>query len=226
MFQKPHGLVLPDSYIANSDVLYKYMSPNILIRYSSQQYIRCLLQLLGGLLLGKRLHVANLGCGDSFISAAMLINLDNIDKLVGMDIQENALKLSREVFLQNDLTQPLVRGTVYNLPFQDEQFDLTVCLQVLEHLEDLDTAMREVSRITKRYCLLSVPNEPLFRMANVLRGQYLKTKGNPAAHIQHFGQRSFVKFVERYFNIVAVQTPAFIWNMVLAEKVTRGTTHD
>jgi ubiquinone/menaquinone biosynthesis C-methylase UbiE len=176
--------------------------------------------------LGKRLHVANLGCGDSFISAAMLINLDNIDKLVGMDIQENALKLSREVFLQNDLTQPLVRGTVYNLPFQDEQFDLTVCLQVLEHLEDLDTAMREVSRITKRYCLLSVPNEPLFRMANVLRGQYLKTKGNPAAHIQHFGQRSFVKFVERYFNIVAVQTPAFIWNMVLAEKVTRGTTHD
>jgi ubiquinone/menaquinone biosynthesis C-methylase UbiE len=40
-------------------------------------------------------------------------------------------------------------GSVCDLPFEDEQFDLTYSFKVLAHVPDIDTALREAARVTR-----------------------------------------------------------------------------
>jgi ubiquinone/menaquinone biosynthesis C-methylase UbiE len=52
-----------------------------------------------------------------------------------------------------------LRGSVYELPFQDETFDCVIISEVLEHLGEDERALREISRVLKRGGILaaSVP---------------------------------------------------------------------
>jgi len=42
-----------------------------------------------------------------------------------------------------------LQGSVEQLPVADESYDLVLCLQVLEHVEDPDAAVRELHRVTR-----------------------------------------------------------------------------
>jgi ubiquinone/menaquinone biosynthesis C-methylase UbiE len=59
----------------------------------------------------------------------------------------------------NPCLKPDVVGDVRNLPFQDDEFDLILCAQVLEHLPfaDFPQALREIKRVVKKYVVLSLP---------------------------------------------------------------------
>ncbi len=106
-------------------------------------------------------------------------------------------------------------GSVYELPHEDKSVDCSVCLEVLEHLDDPARALRELARITKSSVVLSVPREPMWRMLNMLRGKYLNDLGNTPGHLNHWSTREFVKFVGREFEIEAVATP-LPWTIVRA----------
>ena len=56
--------------------------------------------------------------------------------------------------------QPDQSGDVRTLPFTDEQFDLVLCAEVLEHLPwlDLPKALREIKRVSKIGAVLSLPD--------------------------------------------------------------------
>lgn len=43
----------------------------------------------------------------------------------------------------------LVQGTAEQLPFSEDTFDVVACLQVLEHVENPDTAIAEIHRVLK-----------------------------------------------------------------------------
>ena len=45
-----------------------------------------------------------------------------------------------------------------SLPFADASFDAALCLEVLEHLDDPATVLREIHRVAPRKLLVSVPN--------------------------------------------------------------------
>jgi SAM-dependent methyltransferase len=52
-----------------------------------------------------------------------------------------------------------VVGSVYDLPFKDNEFDIVLCMVVLEHLEDPQKAILEMNRVLKPKgkILVSVP---------------------------------------------------------------------
>lgn len=84
-------------------------------------------------------------------------------------------------------------------------------------MEEPEKALREVLRISRKYILVSVPNEPIWRVLNMARGKYLKYFGNTPGHIQHWTPWTFRNFIARHANIIAVKHP-FPWTMILAEK--------
>src|SRR6478672_10543584 len=43
-----------------------------------------------------------------------------------------------------------LHGDAENLPFNDKQFDLVVCVEVLEHLRDPSAGLRELARVSSR----------------------------------------------------------------------------
>jgi len=104
---------------------------------------------------------------------------------------------------------------IAHLPFPTRHFDLVLAIEVLEHVPDPDAALRELSRVGRGAFVLSVPDEPIWRVANMARGKYLGDLGNTPGHIQHWSQRSFRRQVGAHLEVEASASP-FPWTMVSA----------
>jgi len=57
-------------------------------------------------------------------------------------------------------TRPDLVASVEDLPFQNGEFDVVLCAEVLEHLtfEKFQTNVRELSRVAKKYIVLTLPH--------------------------------------------------------------------
>ena len=72
---------------------------------------------------------------------------------------------SRAINLDIDLYKipNFVRGSAYNLPFKDKSFDTAVLGDVLEHLDDPVSALKEAKRVAKMV-IATVPNEQRMKL--------------------------------------------------------------
>lgn len=100
------------------------------------------------------------------------------------------------------------------LPFPDSTFDMVTCIEVLEHVPNPHLVMTEIARVASDRVLLSVPNEPIWRISNMARGAYLKELGNTPGHIQHWSRKGFIAQVSEHFEVLDDRAP-FPWTMLL-----------
>lgn len=107
--------------------------------------------------------------------------------------------------------------SIYALNHQPSSFDLILCLEVLEHLENPRAGLVELARVSRKYAIVSVPREPMWRILNVMRGKYLRALGNTPGHIQHWSSKAFQDFVAPSFDILEVCTP-LPWTILLLQK--------
>lgn len=156
--------------------------------------------------------VLDVGCGEGF-TLEKLREKGIGKKLEGVEFLEKAIEIGKKIHPKI----PITKGTIYRLPYKDNMFDVVLCTEVLEHLEDPKKALSELERVCKKYAVLSVPNEPLFMLGNCLRGKNLSRFGNDREHIQHWSSGRFKKFVETKFKVVKVKRP-LPWTMIIAEK--------
>ncbi len=104
---------------------------------------------------------------------------------------------------------------VARLPFPDATFDLVLGIEVLEHVAVPPAALREIGRVGRDAFVLSVPREPIWRVANLARGRYLRQLGNTPGHVNHWSARQFRTLVAHHFEVRATRTP-FPWTVVSA----------
>ena len=99
-------------------------------------------------------------------------------------------------------------------------FDLVICCEVLEHLLNPLYGLKELLRISKNYILVSVPNEPTWRILNMARGKYIRSFGNTPGHLNHWHIIQFPRFLMTYpgCSIINRNYP-FPWQMVLLKKI-------
>ncbi len=102
------------------------------------------------------------------------------------------------------------RASVTDLPFADAEFDLVLCLEVLEHLDDPAAAVGELARVSARDVVVSVPHEPWFRLGSLLRGKHVRALGNHPEHVNHFDRRSLAALLEPALELDRVEA-AFPW---------------
>ncbi len=156
--------------------------------------------------------ILDVGCGEGFTIERLSRSAN--DRLIrGVDNDLHALLRARE-------TNPRVvfyMGDVECLPFASDAFDVVLCLEVLEHLRDPLTALQELGRVTSKHCLISVPNEPFFMAANLLRGKNVRAWGNDPEHVRNWTATQFLRLVRRHFRVETVVYP-FPWVMALCTK--------
>ncbi len=156
--------------------------------------------------------ILDVGCGEGF-TLERLKERKIGKKLTGVDFLNRAIEIGKKERPHLDLRV----GNIYDIPFKDNSFDLVICSEVLEHIDDPEKGLSELVRVCKQYCLLSVPNEPLFMASNFLRGKNWKRLGNDIDHIQHWSAWRFKKFVEKRLSIVTVRQP-FPWTLIVSRK--------
>ncbi|HEU5328182.1 MAG TPA: class I SAM-dependent methyltransferase [Thermomicrobiales bacterium] len=156
--------------------------------------------------------VLDAGCGEGFVLRFLRASQPQL-RLIGIDLDANAAALARRV--AGDV--PVGVGDLYHLPFRDNAFDLVLSTEVLEHVDEPAQALRELARVSARYCLFTVPWEPMFKAANFMRGRNLASWGNDPGHIQAWSMHAFAHLVRQQLTIRYAGT-SFPWTIVLAEK--------
>lgn len=156
--------------------------------------------------------ILDVGCGEGF-TLYKLSSAGIGKKLEGIEYSKKAISLGKKQYPDVVIKQ----GSIYDLPYKDNSFDLVLCTEVLEHMDDPKKALSELVRVSKKYLLLSVPNEPFFMMAQLVRGKNWSRLGNDIEHINHWTFVSFQKFVSRDMAVRRIAIP-FFWTIILGVK--------
>ena len=94
--------------------------------------------------LGKT--ILDVGCGNGFFTCHLAKHFD----VTGLDFSAAMLKMNPH--------KKVVLGSVYDIPFADESFDVVFCSDLLHHLDDPKKALSEMKRVSKKYVAVSEPN--------------------------------------------------------------------
>lgn len=109
--------------------------------------------------IGKHSRILDAGCGYGIYSIILAEKGYTIDSL---DIEEeriNELNSMKEQYKKIDSKIKTAVGTLLDLPYENETFNIVVCSEVIEHIENDDRAFSELSRILRKggLLILSVP---------------------------------------------------------------------
>lgn len=152
-----------------------------------------------------------IGCGEGELS----IRLARANwEVRGCDIAADAVDEARRRVVQAGLDIPIEQHGIVECANAYAPQDLVVCCEVLEHLEDTQAALDILTKLGRRFVLVSVPREPVWRILNMLRGRYWGALGNTPGHVQHWSSKAFIALLSRRMEVVAVKTP-LPWTMAL-----------
>jgi SAM-dependent methyltransferase len=155
--------------------------------------------------------ILDVGCGEGVLTAQWADKLGS-GRIVGIDLDDPKLKAEWDKRQRSNLEYRVEDAT--HLSYGDNEFDMSTAIEVLEHVPDPERTVSEMARVAKRWVLVSVPREPLWRGLNMARGAYWKDLGNTPGHINHWSKRSFVSMLSRYGTVEEARSP-FPWTMVL-----------
>jgi 2-polyprenyl-3-methyl-5-hydroxy-6-metoxy-1,4-benzoquinol methylase len=185
----------------------KYQSNNVFLQFALRKFYTAAMSLMPDVN-----TVLDAGCGEGY-SAREIHQVQPESDVIGIDLSFSAL----EMVSNQILNMPIAAADVTKLPFRDNQFDVVVSFEVLEHIPNPAIAVTEYMRVSRDYLLLSVPNEPLFRLLRMARGDDILQLGNHPEHVNHWNLWTFQRFLaDQGLTIVRGVCPMpYIWSIVL-----------
>jgi len=155
--------------------------------------------------------ILDVGCGEGVLTERWAEQLDP-RPVVGIDLEDP--KLQAEWAARQRPNLQFRAMPAEHLPFGDGEFDLATAIEVLEHVPEPEHTVAEMARVARRYALVSVPREPLWRVLNLARGAYLTDLGNTPGHVNHWTKRRFERLLARHGRVIEARSP-FPWTMLL-----------
>ena len=92
-------------------------------------------------------RVLDIGCGPGSITLDLAVRIGTI---TGVDASPEAVaRAARDAATRNTTNASFVVGSVYQLEFPDDEFDVVYAHQLLQHLQDPVAALEEAKRVLK-----------------------------------------------------------------------------
>lgn len=188
----------------------KYQTRNPLKKLIVSNFLKHLFELINQ----EAFHsVLEVGCGEGHLISFLSHKISNI-KFFGVDISDKMVKISSKI----NPSARIVKADAGSLPFPDNSFDAVLLCEVLEHLNNPKMGILEARRVAKKNLIFSVPNEPWWRILNLIRFHYLGNFGNTPGHIHHWNRKTFNDLISKYLRVEKITTP-FPWLMIKAKKI-------
>lgn len=185
----------------------KYASQNPIARHLVKGFLDAVTELyVRAAPRGKT--VLEVGCGEGKLATHLIRHAPTPARYLATDVSLEAVRAELEPPIETAV------ASIYELPFADASFDVVVCCEVLEHLEDPRRGLAEVARVARERVLLSTPWEPVWRAMNMARGKYLRELGNTPGHVQHFSRAALQRLAAEHLRVHAVKTP-LPWTVIL-----------
>jgi len=202
--------IVEDGVIAGN-IYPKHSTRNPIARFLLKGYHDALDALVSSV---DPLTIHEVGCGEGYLIARFA---NGKRTLVGSDFSGQIIEIANQLQASEQISFKV--SSIYNLTPEEDSATLVLCCEVLEHLESPQKAVDILADLADPYLIASVPREPLWRLLNMLRGNYLKDLGNTPGHLNHWSRAGFLKLLEKKFDILRVETP-LPWTMVLCR--TKG----
>jgi SAM-dependent methyltransferase len=145
---------------------------------------------------------AGCGEGESIVRLGHLLP----GRIAAVDLSEEAVAFTARRIPRAETAV----ASLYELPFADDAFDLVLCLEVLEHLDDPEAAVAELARVCSAKLVFSVPHEPWFRLGSLARGKHLRALGDHPEHVNHFDRARLRQLLDRRLEVTAIRG-SFPW---------------
>lgn len=105
-------------------------------------------------------------------------------KVKGCELSEEACQRAKEIFNIESIA-----ADIHNLPFKDNEFDVVLCSETLEHVTDIAKAVEELLRVARKAIVITVPHDSKKTVEqNIKQGAF--------SHIHSFDLKSF-NFLKR-----------------------------
>lgn len=207
--------------MTDSDVVYgnyedKYGSQNPIAQWMIGQFLSSFHRNLQSVPRKDKLNICEVGCAEGELLKYTYQVFPDADYFA-VDISPAEIEKAKTNCASIPIEFSIQDAT--NLNFANEKFDIVICCEVLEHLPDPFAGLNELIRISHSHIIVSVPNEPLWRILNIARGKYLKDFGNTPGHLNHWSIKGFQKLLNSRPEIT-IQNKAFPlpWQMYLLKK--------
>lgn len=141
---------------------------------------------------------------------AWLVERAHGARVVSSDLSPVAAQRMRAIFGLRALA-----ADVHALPFQDGEFDVVLCSQTLEHVEDPLRAAQELLRVAARAVLITIPHEDID-----------DHHGGAHDHVHEFDLRSFDVLASGAVHVLSfpVLAPSTRWLGALVDGQERPVT--
>ncbi len=185
----------------------KYGSQNPVVRRLMAGFERSLDELWH---MASPSSILDVGCGEGVLTSEWAERIEG--KIVGIDLPDPKLEAEWQKRQRPNLEYRAEEAT--SLSFADGEFDMATAIEVLEHVPDPEATLAEMARVARRWLLVSVPREPLWRALNLARGAYVRSLGNTPGHVNHWSRRRFESLLAGYGTVAEARSP-FPWTMLL-----------
>ena len=144
-------------------------------------------------------NLLDIGCGDGYMGNLIK---DKCHELIGIDISTVAISKAKEKGYNQihkiDLNEE-------KLPYPSGYFDVVVCMDVLEHIYNLEPLLKEVCRITKAGGLLIVSTLNMrylkYIFSLVFKGKFPYTSGDhfihDGGHCRYFTTKDMTELLDK-----------------------------
>jgi ubiquinone/menaquinone biosynthesis C-methylase UbiE len=152
--------------------------------------------------LSSETRLLDVGCGNGFFS----YYFEQICGTVAVDFSEKMLG-------KNPIAQKFLMDASH-LSFQDLAFDVVFCHALLHHVEDMDTVLREMRRVSRKYVVVLEPNRnnPLMFLFSAMVPEERKAMSFSPGFLKRKLEDNQLKVVASFSHGMTVpnKTPAFL----------------
>lgn len=164
--------------------------------------------LAGELSAGKQ--VLDIACGEGYGSALLARNAESV---TGVDIDADTINKAKKKYSSGNLR--FINANALSTSLPDQSFDLVVCFETLEHLEEQDELLRELKRMLKPGGLLmiSTPDKAVYSDKTGYRNPF---------HKKELYRTEFETMLRRYFSDIEVLSQSICHSSMIRGNSQRG----